>query len=185
MTRALIVEDEPLLRAELADQLAMLWPELEIAGQAENGIDQILPRMTMTRRDDIFQNTHAWKQPDILKRPRNAETRNLIRLQPVDARTAYPDISRCRFVNAGEKVEDRSFPCAVRPDQTVDLTPTNLHGQFINRRQSAEFDRRLIGLQDVISVLGHLRQTSRRSIRPAKTLYKSTYLRSAQNSLRP
>jgi len=41
MPRALIVEDEPLLRAELTDQLRILWPELQIAGQAENGIDAV------------------------------------------------------------------------------------------------------------------------------------------------
>ncbi len=41
MPSALIVEDEPLLRAELMDQLRVLWPELEIAGQAENGIEAV------------------------------------------------------------------------------------------------------------------------------------------------
>lgn len=41
MPSALIVEDEPLLRAELADQLRALWPELEIAGEVENGIDAV------------------------------------------------------------------------------------------------------------------------------------------------
>jgi DNA-binding LytR/AlgR family response regulator len=41
MPTALIVEDEPLLRAELTDQLRVLWPELEIAGYAENGIDAV------------------------------------------------------------------------------------------------------------------------------------------------
>ncbi|MYM80618.1 response regulator [Duganella sp. FT50W] len=41
MPIALIVEDEPLLAAELRDQLAALWPELEIAGQAENGVEAI------------------------------------------------------------------------------------------------------------------------------------------------
>ena len=40
MPSALIVEDEPLLRAELADHLRVLWPELQIAGQVENGIDR-------------------------------------------------------------------------------------------------------------------------------------------------
>lgn len=39
MPNALIVEDEPLLRAELTDQLHLLWPELHIAGQVDNGID--------------------------------------------------------------------------------------------------------------------------------------------------
>lgn len=41
MPSALIVEDEPLLRAELADQLGALWPELDILGHAENGIEAI------------------------------------------------------------------------------------------------------------------------------------------------
>lgn len=41
MPTALIVEDEPLLRTELADQLKALWPELDIAGHAENGIEAI------------------------------------------------------------------------------------------------------------------------------------------------
>lgn len=41
MPSALIVEDEPLLRAELTDHLRVLWPELHIAGQVENGIDAV------------------------------------------------------------------------------------------------------------------------------------------------
>ena len=53
MTSALIVEDEPLLRAELVDQLAMLWPELEIAGQAENGI-AALAMLEALRPDIVF-----------------------------------------------------------------------------------------------------------------------------------
>lgn len=37
MTRALIAEDEPLLRAQLRHRLATTWPELEICAEAENG----------------------------------------------------------------------------------------------------------------------------------------------------
>lgn len=39
MTTAIIVEDEPLLRAELRDHLAQQWPELEIVAEADNGIE--------------------------------------------------------------------------------------------------------------------------------------------------
>lgn len=38
MARAVIIEDEPLLRAELRDQLQLLWPELRIAGEAGDGV---------------------------------------------------------------------------------------------------------------------------------------------------
>ncbi len=37
MTSALIVEDEPLLAEQLRGKLAMLWPELAIAGVAGEG----------------------------------------------------------------------------------------------------------------------------------------------------
>ena len=53
MMRALIVEDEPLLRAELADQLVALWPELEIAGMAENGIEAVA-LLESLRPDIVF-----------------------------------------------------------------------------------------------------------------------------------
>ncbi len=41
MTRptAVIAEDEPLLRSELREALARLWPELEIVAEAEDGIE--------------------------------------------------------------------------------------------------------------------------------------------------
>jgi DNA-binding LytR/AlgR family response regulator len=41
MTRALIADDEPLLRDRLAAHLAQLWPELEIVAQARNGREAI------------------------------------------------------------------------------------------------------------------------------------------------
>ena len=37
-TRALIAEDEPLLRDELRQSLAALWPELSICAEAEDGV---------------------------------------------------------------------------------------------------------------------------------------------------
>jgi len=36
--KAVIAEDEPVLRGELRDMLAKLWPELEICAEAEDGI---------------------------------------------------------------------------------------------------------------------------------------------------
>ena len=39
MTRALIADDEPHLAQYLRDQLALLWPELDIVHVARNGTD--------------------------------------------------------------------------------------------------------------------------------------------------
>ena len=50
--KAVIAEDEPVLRAELKDTLLRLWPELVVSAEAEDG----------------FQTLHALDQyaPDIL-----------------------------------------------------------------------------------------------------------------------
>jgi DNA-binding LytR/AlgR family response regulator len=55
MTRptAFIAEDEPLLRAELKEALAALWPELEIVGEAEDGI-QAMRALGTYQPDVIF-----------------------------------------------------------------------------------------------------------------------------------
>lgn len=51
MSTAILVEDEPLLRAELRDHLAAQWPELEILAEAENGVEAI--RMIDQHQPDI------------------------------------------------------------------------------------------------------------------------------------
>ena len=51
MTSALILEDEPLLAAGLRDQLAQLWPELEIVGMAAEGRHAL--RLAHQTRPDI------------------------------------------------------------------------------------------------------------------------------------
>ena len=49
---AVIAEDEPLLRGELKDALAELWPEAELKAEAENGIEAI--RALETYRPDVL-----------------------------------------------------------------------------------------------------------------------------------
>lgn len=48
---ALLAEDEPLLRAELKAALALFWPELQIVGEAANGI--AASQLLITQRPDI------------------------------------------------------------------------------------------------------------------------------------
>jgi DNA-binding LytR/AlgR family response regulator len=49
---AAIAEDEPHLRDELRESLAALWPELQIVGEAENGIEAL--HLLETRSPDIL-----------------------------------------------------------------------------------------------------------------------------------
>ena len=55
--RALIVDDEPLLRTHLAHHLAQLWPELEIAGEARNGREAVDLVMQL-QPDVVFLDVH-------------------------------------------------------------------------------------------------------------------------------
>ena len=41
MTRAVIADDEPLMREQLRSRLSELWPELEIVGEARNGVEAV------------------------------------------------------------------------------------------------------------------------------------------------
>jgi len=50
---AVIAEDEPLLREELAEQLVKLWPEVEIVGKAGDGIEA-LRQVVMQKPDIVF-----------------------------------------------------------------------------------------------------------------------------------
>ena len=55
--RALIVDDEPLLRTHLAHHLTQLWPELEIAGEARNGREAV-DLVEQLRPDVVFLDVH-------------------------------------------------------------------------------------------------------------------------------
>ncbi len=55
--RALIVDDEPLLRTHLAHHLAQLWPELEITGEARNGREAV-DLVEQLRPDVVFLDVH-------------------------------------------------------------------------------------------------------------------------------
>ncbi len=52
MTRALIADDEPLLRGHLAAHLGRLWPELEVVALARNGREAV--QMAETERPDVL-----------------------------------------------------------------------------------------------------------------------------------
>ncbi len=55
--RALVVDDEPLLRTHLAHHLAQLWPELVVAGEARNGREAVDLVATL-QPDVVFLDVH-------------------------------------------------------------------------------------------------------------------------------
>jgi DNA-binding LytR/AlgR family response regulator len=55
--RALIADDEPLLREHLASHLARLWPELHVVAQARNGREAV-EQFDAERPDVVFLDVH-------------------------------------------------------------------------------------------------------------------------------
>ena len=63
---ALIADDEPLLRDALRRQLATVWPELEIVGEARNGREAV--RLFDERHPDIcFLDVILYRHPEGLR----------------------------------------------------------------------------------------------------------------------
>ena len=124
-----------------------------IMNPTQDAVEQRLFGVTVTGRDDVLKHRHRRKEPDVLKRPRNAETRDLIRTHPVDARAADANVARGRFVNAGQQIKNRRFAGAVRPDEPVDLAAADLDVEVLDRCQTAETNHRLVGFQNMISVV--------------------------------
>jgi DNA-binding LytR/AlgR family response regulator len=53
MTRAVIADDEPLMRSQLRARLGELWPELEIVAEAKNGVEAV-EQVEEHRPDVVF-----------------------------------------------------------------------------------------------------------------------------------
>ena len=51
MTRAVIADDEPLMREQLRERLSELWPGLEIVGEAKNGAEAV--QMVSDHRPEV------------------------------------------------------------------------------------------------------------------------------------
>src|SRR6266850_2557188 len=56
MTRAVIADDEPLMREQLRARLSELWPELEIVAEAKNGVEAV-EQVAALRPEVVFLDT--------------------------------------------------------------------------------------------------------------------------------
>src|SRR5438105_4968386 len=83
---------------------------------ADHRVGQKLRRSKMARGHDIFEHGHVAEQPSVLKRARDAELSDLIRLFPFDSHTVEVDVALGRLVYAGEQIEDRRLARAVWSD---------------------------------------------------------------------
>jgi DNA-binding LytR/AlgR family response regulator len=135
--RALIVDDEPLLRTHLAHHLARLWPELEIAGEARNGREAV----------DLVEQL----QPDVVFLDVHMPGMNGVEA----ARLMGPDV-QIVFVTAYEQYAVAAFEQGAI-DYLVKPFDAERLGESVARLQRRISERRRIGdggLGDVTSLAG-------------------------------
>ena len=110
--RALIVDDEPLLRTHLAHHLAQLWPELQIAGEARNGREAV----------DLV----AQLQPDVVFLDVHMPGMNGVEA----ARAMGPDV-QIVFVTAYEQYAVAAFYCDAARLELTEVAPHGLLAEIL------------------------------------------------------
>ena len=69
---------------------------------------------------DIFEQGHFLEDTDVLKGPRNAHARDLVRLAAGQVVALKVNPATGWWQQAGDQVEDRGLACAVRTNQAED-----------------------------------------------------------------
>src|SRR5262249_27157877 len=95
------------------------------------------------------------EQANVLERPREAETCDVLGWQLADIAAVEQDASTAQLEQAGDHVDDRGLACAVRADQPGDPARRNSHGQVLDRLHAEAMPRHAVELK-----LGHRRSPS-------------------------
>src|SRR6266436_429153 len=96
--------------------------------------------MQLDRGPNIVKNGHADEQPDILKRSRDTEPSELMRLEPGGALAVECDAPAGWLVNAGDQIKYSGFSSTVRADESEHVFSANAQVQFGDSGQTAEAD---------------------------------------------
>src|SRR6185437_12922765 len=104
----------------------------------------VMLEMQVKRDANVVEHREARKQPDVLKRPRNAAFRDAIGLAACERLPGKADLALRRRVNAGDEIESRGLARAVWADESEQLPRANAHREVRNRREAAEPNRATI-----------------------------------------
>src|SRR5205823_7310250 len=108
----------------------------------------------MLTNPDVVEGGHVGEESNLLKGPTDAQLRDSVGLEPGDVCALEDHGARGRRVDAGDRVEERGLPGAVRPDQREDLALADLKGDLVDGREPTEALRQGVHYQD-LSVLCH------------------------------
>ena len=108
--------------------------------------------MAVRGRHHVLAHAHVEEQPQRLERAGDPALRDLVRLESLDALAGEHDVSVGRLVDAGDQVEERRLPGAVRADHADDLALVDVEVEIVDDREAAERHRDAAQLEQL---LGH------------------------------
>jgi len=143
---------------------------LVVSRCTKDGIGERLPGTKVPGRHDVLEHSQVWKEADVLKRARNAEARDLVRLAPANGSAREQHLAVGRVVDAGQEIEDGGFSRAVGANQSVQRPRFHPHRQRLHGGQAAELlgDGACLqqGSHDLIAAAGLLWPRRRSQVQP-------------------
>src|SRR6185437_9369308 len=91
-----------------------------------------------TAGQDIVEHARFFQQAHVLKGAGDAEPRDLVRRQFVDRAIVKRDAAGSELQQAGDEVDDRGLPGAVRADQPGDAARPRGHGEVLHGKYTTE-----------------------------------------------
>jgi hypothetical protein len=88
--------------------------------------------------EDVLERRHLLEEADVLERPSDPELGDRVRRLPADVDAVEHDLAGRLPVDAGEHVEERRLPRAVRADQAHDRAGRNREVDVVDGDETAE-----------------------------------------------
>ena len=93
----------------------------------------------MATDENIFQHRHVCKETDILKCAGNPAVDDFMRLLTEERLPVEKNVAAGHGIHAGNHIENRRLPGAVRPDDAEDVALLHAEGNIGESRDAAEF----------------------------------------------
>src|SRR5438309_2888360 len=124
----------------------------------EERVPELRVHSAVLPQTHVVERRHVLEQPDVLEGPRDPERRHLVRLRAGDLAALEDDLPGGWRKDAGDAVEERRLPCAVRADQSEDLALLDLERHVVDCHEPSEPLRHVIDAQDRLgrSLDGHV-----------------------------
>jgi hypothetical protein len=129
---------KPAVEEELARSVARLGLLALHAARTQDGADDAGVQPAVHPDEHVLDGVHLGEQPDVLERPADPESRDRVGRHVHHLGPVEDDRPRRRLVDAGELVEERRLPGAVRPDQRHDRPARDREVDVVGRDQAPE-----------------------------------------------